>query len=135
MNLRLFQMSKKGTKAQKAGVINRERINQREKDLADQLLNQVANHLKIMPEAVKTGYKAQGDIGMARTIVIGLLREKLPWSSRKIGEYMGIKRGIHEYLYKISQNKDLQKIFRELLNVHQGRVRPPYWSPYREGES
>lgn len=122
MNLRLFQMSTKGTKAQKAGVINRERINQMEKDLADRLLNQVANHFRIMPETIKTGYKAQGDIGMARTLLIGLLREKLPWSSRKIGEYMGIKRGIYDYLYKISQNKELQKIFRELLNVHHGRV-------------
>ena len=59
-------------------------------------------------------------------ILIGLRYEALLWSSRKIGEYLGIKRGIHKYFDKISQNYELQKIFRNLLNVHQGRVFPQF---------
>ena len=78
MNLRLLQMSKSGTRAQKADAVNRERIDQNEKYLADQILKEVADHFKIMPEAIIKGYRSKEKTGLARTIVIGFLREILP---------------------------------------------------------
>jgi len=113
---RISFLGKKGTKERKAAWKRDEQTQRMEESLAKNLVRRVAKYFKCSPEMIVKGRWAHGDIGNARTILVALLRAKLPWSCSKIGTFMGIsqKAGIGYYLRRVKKDKDLEKIYNVL---------------------
>jgi len=114
---RLTQQQKKGTRSRKALGISRERLLREEENRAERIVKGVAEYYGIPPKLVKSGIRAGGATGKARAVLIALLRDQMPWTAKRIGEYLGIKREIYYYLRKVGGNKNLTQAFKALSGV------------------
>ena len=58
---------------------------------AEGILNQVAAHFQIDKELIQRARHGKGDLGKARTVLIYLLREFLPWTGMRIIGFAGLR--------------------------------------------
>ena len=119
---RLRQRDQAGSRAHKALEISKRRNWEEEQKEAKKILSKVAKYYQVHPDIIKNGYWARGNIGKARTILIGLFRERLAWTGKQIGGYLGIKKGLYGYLKKLGENKELRRDYESLKKVIQGGV-------------
>jgi len=115
---RLKFQQKLGTRSKKSLKQNMERIRKEEEEKASRIIKRVSEYFGILPELIRNGKRAGGEIAKARCVVIALLRCQLTWHAKKIGEYIGIKREIYYYLKKVAENKYLRQCFESLINVN-----------------
>jgi chromosomal replication initiation ATPase DnaA len=114
---RLTHQQKKGTRSRKSLEENRERLREEDENRAGRIVKGVAEYFGIQPELVKSGIRAGGATGKARAVLIALLRNQMPWTGKRIGEYIGIKREIYYYLRKVEGNKNQTQAFKTLSNI------------------
>ena len=114
---RLTHQQKKGTRSRKSPEENRERLREEDENRAGRIVKSVAEYFGIQPELVKSGIRAGGATGKARAVLIALLRNQMPWTGKRIGEYIGIKREIYYYLRKVEGNKNQTQAFKTLSNI------------------
>jgi chromosomal replication initiation ATPase DnaA len=115
---RLLYLNKKGSRAQKARNIREREISEESERMADLLTQNTAEYFGVLPEMLKGGRALRGSIGKARTVLIGLFREKLTWSHNQIADYLGLneKSGISYHLRRLNKDKQLLEALRCLMN-------------------
>ena len=76
------------------------------------ILKIVSEHFKISGETILNRAHARDETRRARKILIYLLRENLPWTIRKIKDYIGLnyESGIHLHLKEVREQPGLQRI-------------------------
>ena len=123
MNRRMAMMRKGASKAAKS--MKKVAMEQEKSDLerANDLLKKVANHLRLKPGDIRNRRFGQRNVGKARTLVICLLRESLPWSYMKITEFMNLRdKSIVNYHEKrLRESQELQKILNNIKNPPTGQ--------------
>ncbi|MBN1901991.1 transposase [Candidatus Sumerlaeota bacterium] len=114
---RLLYMNKEGCRAQRAAKKREGKINEESERTADLLAQSVAAHFGVLPQMIRSGRSLRGPIGKARTVLIGLFREKLTWSHNQIAAYLGLeeKSGISYHIGRLNKDKKLLEAFRELI--------------------
>jgi len=124
MNERLGLLGQSDSRASR-GRAKREQANiDRERDQAEKILKAVAEYFKCEHQKIINGYYSRGDVGKARTVIIGLLRDCLPWTNNQVAEYLGLKQkgGIYYHLDQIKKSRDLTRAFeaigKELIHKH-----------------
>lgn len=120
---RLNFMKKPGTRADRAIVKGEEFVRENDLTLAKALADKVAAYFQCDPSKFLTETNTQGDIGQGRTILMGLLRDLLPWPISRIAEFMNMKEksGVYYHLNLIKKDSKLQQIYeilsREVMEV------------------
>jgi REP element-mobilizing transposase RayT len=86
-------------------------IEVRQKQHAESLIRAVADYFGLSPEEIKSRSHAHGNISKARTLVIFLLKESLPWTLRQIAEYMNLTNisSVTRQIQKINQEHDIRQ--------------------------
>lgn len=100
----------------------REHCREKDESRAEEILQEVADYYDISPLIIKTGYRAKGDIGRARAVLIALMRSLLPWTARQIGNWIGVNRSIYRYITRVNEDKELEKDYQRILKVIKDRV-------------
>jgi len=116
MDKRLKQAVTHGTRSQRSKVVNVKRMDERDHEKADQLLQLTAGYFEISGETLRNARWSGGRNAQARTILINLLRDHVPWNHRRIAQYMGIKGKsvITHHLKKAGGDAGLTNILLEL---------------------
>jgi REP element-mobilizing transposase RayT len=114
---RMQQQGLPGGRARKASMRRAERFQEEWKNLAEKMTGRVAQYFGVLPEMVRSGHKLRGAVGKARTVLIAVLREKVPWSHDQISEYLCVKEksGISYHLRSLMNNQDLIEAFEDLI--------------------
>jgi len=91
-----------------------------EKSRAALFLGLVAREYRFAPEALRQARVRQGAIGEARTILINLLRDYLPWTCQEIAEFMNLshKTMIYHHQSKLRKNGDLRNKYEKIVHKH-----------------
>jgi len=97
--------STKGSRAEKAKRLRK----YKERQKADDICDIVAGHFHLSSQAIKSGRSAHGITGVARTLSMILLREKLPWTYREIADFMNIYwiSGVTRRVFNQGENKEI----------------------------
>lgn len=110
---RLNLMKKAGTRADQA--LNKGEALSREKELilAKALSDKVARYLQIEPSKILAETHTHGNVGLGRTLLMGLLREHLPWQISEIAEFMNMKEksGVYYHLNLIKKNAGFKQAY------------------------
>lgn len=114
---RVALMAEPGSRANTASKKADAETRKREILIADSIIELVSKHFDCIPALVRKSRFAHGNMGMARTIAIGLLREFTSWSSTDISRYMGIRTSIHFYIHKISRTPALLSTFNKIAQT------------------
>lgn len=80
----------------------------------ERILGRVAQYFHLDPDMIKKGYRAHGEIGRARMVLIRLLREDVPWTGREISQYLGLRKNIQDYLKTIEARQDVRQACEEI---------------------
>jgi REP element-mobilizing transposase RayT len=122
---RLNLMKKAGTRADRA--MNKGEALAREKDLiiAKTLAEKVAGYFQCDASKILTETHTHGNIARGRTILMGLLREHLPWQISEIAEFMNLKEksGVYYHLNLIKKNAALKQTYDNLSHEFIKEVR------------
>jgi len=98
LNSRLKYITQKGSRAHAAAQKeNREKM-KNEAARAGEILQAVAEYFGISPTHISQGRFARDDLSRARAVCAVLLRENLPWTCRKIEEFLSVKGAYYRYL-------------------------------------
>lgn len=83
---------------------------------ADEIANLVAAHFHLTVGQIKIRKAAHGLVGQARTAMIAILAETLPWTYARIARYVDLTEPsiVSYHLRRIVQNKELQKHLGEI---------------------
>jgi len=116
---RLKYLEFQGSQADRANRKQDQILREGELAKAKEITKVTAAYFNLTPNIVKKSRKARGDIGKARTIIIFLLREYLPWTCREITGYMGLKekRGIDYYCSRIAKDRGMQMIVSDIIKL------------------
>jgi len=91
-----------------------------EKRLSELFLRIVAREYRSAPEVLRQARVRQGALGEARTILINLLRNYLPWTCQEIAEFMNLshKTMIYHHQSKLRKTEDLGKKYEKIARKH-----------------
>jgi len=113
MNERLGLLGQSDSRASKGRARREQATIEKERDQAEKILKTVGEYFKCDPKRILQGYYCRGDEGRARTVLIGLLRDRLPWTNSQIARYLGLRQngGIYYHLDQIKKSRDLTRAF------------------------
>ena len=113
---RLKQMRQTGSRANRSVNIVHERLEQKAQKKADQLLQRVGEFLLTSPESIKNGRRNRSKNGKARTLLIQLISDQIPWTQQRIAQFMGVKEKsvISYHLRKIKDNPEMAQLYNDL---------------------
>jgi len=116
MNTRLGFLAQSDSRASKGRARREQATIEKERDQAEKILKAVTEYFKCDPQRIMQGYYCRGDVGRARTVFMGLLRDCLPWTNSQIAQYLGLKQkgGIYYHLEQIRKSQDLTKAFQSI---------------------
>ena len=117
MNLRLKKTSMTKSRATQANERRQLFMEESEDRKASAILRAVADYFSIDQDIWKQKKYARGDSGRARCIAAALLRHFLPWTCRRIEEYMGLAGGYYRLEKKLKKDDRAGEIF-ALLKEH-----------------
>jgi len=115
MNLRLKGMSMRTSRAAKAGERRQLFMEESEEKKAREILETVADYFSLDQGIWKQKKYDRGDYGRARCIAAALLRHHLPWTCRRIDDYLGLTGGYYRLEKKLKKDDAAREIF-TLLN-------------------
>jgi hypothetical protein len=118
MTVTIAALGKSGTSVSKNSNRRKKEIRDIDRRMAEDILQKVSDYYQCTTRRIKIGRYNRGEIGDARTILIGLLRQKLPWTCEQIAHYVGLheKSGINNYLKRISEDKELSEVYKILAS-------------------
>jgi len=87
--------------------------------MAEELLHTVADRFDLSEKRIRCGKHAHGKKGLARNLLIYLLRQNLPWTIDRIASFMNIRNrsGVYARLKRVEQNGDLLELCQRLKNI------------------
>ncbi len=121
---RLGYLKEPGSRAAAASRKAEDWIRESEEKIAKKILSRVSEFCHISVEDILRKKGFRGDVRRARTLVLFLLHENLPWSYPELATYLGLKNksAIDYHLRKVKDNEDLQKILREIEKIGFGVI-------------
>ena len=84
-------LERKGSRERKREHKTEARQKETDERKAEKILKKVAVHFEIENELIQGSRHGRGDIGKARTVLIYLLREFLPWTGGRIIGFAGLR--------------------------------------------
>jgi putative transposase len=110
-------LERKGSRAWKQEKKSGEKQDTAESGKAEKILKKVAAYFGIDKELIRKARKGKGDIGKARTLLIYLLREYLPWDGSRIIRFAGLRSwGALSYHTSREKIKSLEETINILKN-------------------
>jgi REP element-mobilizing transposase RayT len=91
VNKRKNALEKKGSRERKRENKSEAQREEADAGKAEKILSKVAAHFEIEKELIQMSRHGRGDIGKARTALIYLLREFLPWNGGRIIRFVGLR--------------------------------------------
>lgn len=88
---RIKQMDKVGSRTSRGQRKREKFLKESEDKKANSLKNRVCDHFQVTPDLLTKGRRLRQDVGKARKVMILLLLEELPWSHKRIANYLGLK--------------------------------------------
>jgi len=115
MDNRIDLLEKPRTKQSRVLKKREQQVEETDRKRAEQLVRKVARYFKCRPDQVKRGRYSHGEIGRARSLLMVLFRENLPWTCREISDYFGLKAksGMSYYQQRIRNDRKLSRAYRE----------------------
>lgn len=120
----LGYLKEPGSRAAEASF-KRERSNmESEEKTAKRILSFVGEVFGVSEKDILKMKGFRGEVGRARSMVLYLLHENLPWSYTELAAYLGLKNksGIDYHLRKVKKNGDLRKILGKIYKKGKGVI-------------
>ncbi len=121
---RLDLREQPASRAAAAQDVRAEQLRQRQEREAKRLLKAVAEYYDVNPNTLRRLLYLRGPEGKARKVLAALLRDRLTWSCREIGEYLGLKRNVERYLGIFDGDEELRMDY-ENIKVSLSRESDP----------
>ena len=112
----LGYLKKPERRAARASRKRERSIMESEEKIAKRILSRVGEVFKISVKSILQKKGFRGDVGRARSVVLFLLHEHLPWSYTELAAYLGLKNksGIDYHLRRVKNSKDLQELLEKI---------------------
>lgn len=116
MKQRMTLMEQEGSRAKAALDKNRQTIEEKHRQIAAEMTRNAAQYFNIPVSAILQGRTKQGRTGRARSVLVALLRETLPWTAGKIAGYMSLKsdNAVYYHLKKAETDKTIKTALNSL---------------------